>query len=310
MLVVEKFPGANTLEVTEGVEDALEKLRPGLAGLQTDTSVFRPATFIEDALGQPRRSRSLIGGALLAAGPRSRSCSTGARCSSPWSRSRSRWSPPRSCSTLLGETLQRDRRSPASPSAVAIVVDEAVAGADHVARRLREQREAGGAPAAAAIVRRRRRARSRAPARVRDAHRAARDRAGGRAWTAGPGAFFEPLALAYALAVLAAMLVALTVTPALSRAPVSPRGKPARRESPLLRRARAARYAGALAAVRAPAADGRSSPRAPCALVGLVTLPFLGIVAVPSLQGPRRAGPARRRARHLATRDDRDRDRA
>ena len=29
MLVVEKFPGANTLEVTKGVEDALEKLQPG-----------------------------------------------------------------------------------------------------------------------------------------------------------------------------------------------------------------------------------------------------------------------------------------
>ena len=44
LLVVEKFPGASTLEVTEGVEDALDELRPGLSGLQTDTSVFRPAT--------------------------------------------------------------------------------------------------------------------------------------------------------------------------------------------------------------------------------------------------------------------------
>jgi Cu/Ag efflux pump CusA len=49
MLVVEKFPGANTLDVTNGVEEALDKLRPGLSGLRTDTSVFRPATFIEDA---------------------------------------------------------------------------------------------------------------------------------------------------------------------------------------------------------------------------------------------------------------------
>ena len=29
LLVVEKFPGANTLEVTKGVEDALDKLAPG-----------------------------------------------------------------------------------------------------------------------------------------------------------------------------------------------------------------------------------------------------------------------------------------
>ncbi len=32
MLVVEKLPGANTLDVTRGVEDALDELRPGLAG--------------------------------------------------------------------------------------------------------------------------------------------------------------------------------------------------------------------------------------------------------------------------------------
>ena len=38
LLVVEKFPGANTLEVTKGVEDALEELRPGLTGIRTDTS--------------------------------------------------------------------------------------------------------------------------------------------------------------------------------------------------------------------------------------------------------------------------------
>src|SRR3954465_8977898 len=50
LLVVEKFPGANTVDVTRGVESALDKLRPGLSGLQTDTSVFRPASFIEEAL--------------------------------------------------------------------------------------------------------------------------------------------------------------------------------------------------------------------------------------------------------------------
>ena len=50
LLVVEKFPGASTLEVTNGVEEALDELRPGLAGLRTDTSIFRPATLIEDAI--------------------------------------------------------------------------------------------------------------------------------------------------------------------------------------------------------------------------------------------------------------------
>ena len=50
LLVVEKFPGANTLEVTRGVEEALAALAPGLAGIEIDTTVFRPATFIESAI--------------------------------------------------------------------------------------------------------------------------------------------------------------------------------------------------------------------------------------------------------------------
>ncbi len=50
LLVVEKFPGANTLDVTRGVEAAMAELKPGLAGVTVDTSVFRPATFIETAL--------------------------------------------------------------------------------------------------------------------------------------------------------------------------------------------------------------------------------------------------------------------
>src|SRR3954451_10557003 len=37
MLVVEKLPGANTLAVTRDVEAALNELRPGLAGMKTDT---------------------------------------------------------------------------------------------------------------------------------------------------------------------------------------------------------------------------------------------------------------------------------
>jgi Cu/Ag efflux pump CusA len=65
LLVVEKFPGANTLEVTRGVETALEDLRPGLAGMEPDTSVFRPATFIEDAIDNLTLAL-LIAAALLA----------------------------------------------------------------------------------------------------------------------------------------------------------------------------------------------------------------------------------------------------
>ena len=46
LLVVEKFPGVSTPEVTEGVENALETLRPGLTGISTDTSFsVLPTTF-------------------------------------------------------------------------------------------------------------------------------------------------------------------------------------------------------------------------------------------------------------------------
>lgn len=51
LLVVEKFPRANTLEVTEQVEDALAALSSGMAGVDVDTTVFRPATYLEEVRG-------------------------------------------------------------------------------------------------------------------------------------------------------------------------------------------------------------------------------------------------------------------
>ena len=64
MLVVEKFPWANTVDVTRGVEEALDAMRPGLAGLKMDSTLFRPATYLEVAT----RNLSvaiLIGAALV-----------------------------------------------------------------------------------------------------------------------------------------------------------------------------------------------------------------------------------------------------
>ena len=49
LLVIQKFPGANTLEVTRGVEEALAELSPGLSGLEMNSHIFRPADFIEAA---------------------------------------------------------------------------------------------------------------------------------------------------------------------------------------------------------------------------------------------------------------------
>lgn len=47
LLVVEKFPNANTAQVADDVESALDALRPGLAGMEIDSSVYRPAAYIE-----------------------------------------------------------------------------------------------------------------------------------------------------------------------------------------------------------------------------------------------------------------------
>jgi Cu/Ag efflux pump CusA len=49
-LVVQKYPGANTLEVSRAVEDAMRGLGPGLTGISVDTTAYRPATFLESAL--------------------------------------------------------------------------------------------------------------------------------------------------------------------------------------------------------------------------------------------------------------------
>ena len=65
LLIVEKQLGANTLEVTRNVEKAVEQLRPGLKGLELDTTIFRPATFIEMSLSN--LSRALIWGCVLVA---------------------------------------------------------------------------------------------------------------------------------------------------------------------------------------------------------------------------------------------------
>lgn len=64
LLVVEVFPGTNTLDVTRGVEEALDAMRPGLAGIEIDTNIFRPANYIEQAIGN-LSTAVLVGGALV-----------------------------------------------------------------------------------------------------------------------------------------------------------------------------------------------------------------------------------------------------
>ncbi|MBL9184045.1 MAG: efflux RND transporter permease subunit [Verrucomicrobiaceae bacterium] len=47
LLIVEKQPWGNTLDVTTGVEKVLEELKPALPGITIDSTIFRPATFIQ-----------------------------------------------------------------------------------------------------------------------------------------------------------------------------------------------------------------------------------------------------------------------
>jgi CzcA family heavy metal efflux pump len=275
LLVVEKFPGANTLEVTRGVESALADLSPGLGGMQPDTSIFRPATFIEDAMGNLRLAL-LIGGVLLALiiAAFLFQARTALIClvTIPLALVAAGL-----VLDLLGETFNAISFAGLAVALV-LVVDDAVVGAENVARHVRRQREAGSDRPVADIVRQAthevRRPLTYAtliallaivPVAVME----------GR-----PGAFFEPLVLAYALAVAAAMVVAMTVTPALSLLLFS--RESAFRESPLLRFLRPP-YDRALAFL-----SGR--PRAvligavAAAAIGIAVVPLLGTSVIPSFK--------------------------
>src|SRR6185437_8646232 len=63
-LVIEKFPGADTLKVTRDVEAAMADMAPGLKGIAVDTQGYRPASFVETALRNAGWA-ALIGAILL-----------------------------------------------------------------------------------------------------------------------------------------------------------------------------------------------------------------------------------------------------
>ncbi|KGT75678.1 hypothetical protein MA20_31175 [Bradyrhizobium japonicum] len=65
MLAIEKFPGFNTSDVTRGVERALDELKPGLPGIEINTTIYHPASFIERATRN--LSRAAIASVVLVA---------------------------------------------------------------------------------------------------------------------------------------------------------------------------------------------------------------------------------------------------
>jgi CzcA family heavy metal efflux pump len=276
LLVVEKFPGASTLEVTKGVEDALDELQPALTGLRTDTSIFRPATLIEDAIDN--LTWTLIIAAILLA-------LIVAAFLFQW---RSVFialvTIPVSLVAaalvldLLGETFNAISFAGLAV-AVAIVIDDAVVSVENVARRLRlRSAEGGDTPTADVVLDASHEMRSPLTYATLIALLAIVPVA---VMEGRPGAFFEPLALSYALAVASAMLVALTLTPALSLMLFS-RGSAGGRESPLLRPL-VPRYATALSRfARRPRTALIAAGAA--LLVGLAVLPLFGTSLIPAFK--------------------------
>ena len=273
-LVVEKFPGTSTPEVTEGVEDALEDLQPGLTGVRTDTSVFRPASYVASALDNLGLAFAL-GAALmllvlLALRFHWRAVLV-ALVTVPLSLV---------VAALLLRLLGQGFNAIALvglAAGVAVVVDEAVAPTDRVLHRLRARKTAGGSEATTALVRD-------ASTEVRRPLTYASLLAllaivpaavmGGR-----PGDFFAPLVLAYALAVLAAMLVAVTVSPVLSVL-LFAHWQPAPSGSRMLERITSS-YVKALRWFTRRL-RGALVVAGVCAAVGIAAIPFLGLSLIPS----------------------------
>ncbi len=210
LMIVEKFPWANTVEVTNGVEAAMEELRPGLPGIEFDTTIFRPATFVEVALDNLTQSLMIGAGLVLLI-----------LFLFLWD-----WRIAIISATIipltvvitllvlsLFDTTLNVMVLAGLVIAIGAVVDDAIVDVENIVRRLRQYRREGRDIPTAQIV-------LDASVEVREA-----------IVTASliemtalipvffleglSGAFFRPLAQAYVVATLVSPFVALTVTPAL-----------------------------------------------------------------------------------------------
>ncbi|MGA9715414.1 MAG: efflux RND transporter permease subunit [Aeromicrobium sp.] len=255
ILVVEKFPGADTQEVTQRVQEELDILAPGLDGVVTDTSIFRPADYVAAA----KNNLGLTGGiaaallllVLVALVRRWRQVAITV-ITVPTSVV--------AAALVLGWTGGTFNAISLAGLALAltVVIDAAITGADSLTR----------SPDAAAATRAVGRPMMYAsligllavvPLLVLE----------GR-----PGAFIAPLAAAYAAAVAVATVVALTLTPALGTI------LPPKQQSPQAGRA-GARYRGVLAKVV-------GTPVVAAAVVGTLAValitPWLSRSVVPDLK--------------------------
>ena len=228
LLVVEKLPWANSLQMTAGVEQAVKELQPGLPGVTFDTKVFQQANFVKLAIANLTQAMVLgfilvvvilalflfewrVALISLVTIPLSLMMTilvlywTGATINTM---------------TLAGIVI-----------ALGAVVDDAIIDVENITRRLREERlRGGGRPTSAVILS--------ACLEVRSPIVYATLILVAASipvflLVGLTGAFFRPLVLSYTLAMAASMVVALTVTPALALLLL--RGAPIeRRKSPLV----------------------------------------------------------------------------
>jgi CzcA family heavy metal efflux pump len=268
LLVVEKLPWANTVKMTQGVEDAIRGLEPGLPGVHFDTTIFRQANFIELAIHN--LTQALVLGFLLVV------VILGLFLFEWRVALISLLTIPLSLmATLLvlhwmGQTVNTMVLA-GLVIALGAVVDDAIIDVENIVRRLRQHRRAGGGRASTGSVILEASLEVRSPIVFATLIIVA---------AAIPvfllqgvsGAFFRPLAVSYTLAILASMVVAMTLTPALTL--ILLRNTPIeRRESPLVRVLHRA-YTAVLARVI-------RRPRWTYAGVAVVTA--LGILVTPTL---------------------------
>jgi CzcA family heavy metal efflux pump len=206
LLVVEKLPGVNTLQVTDEILEALESLKPGLGGIEFDPQVYQPANYIRTVVSNVSTALLiafvLVVVALLALTASWRTAVIAA-VAIPVS--------------LLAATLVMYLSGTTINVmvlaglviALGALIDDGIMDADNFLRRLRR---AGGKSTLANLVE--------ASAEIRSplffATAIVLLIAVPLVFMAGiPGAFVKPMAAAYVLAVLASFVVACTLTPAL-----------------------------------------------------------------------------------------------
>jgi Cu/Ag efflux pump CusA len=267
LLVIEKFPDANTPEVAEGIDAALVGLGPGLPGLRMDTAIYRPAEYISTSFDNLGRA-ALIGAILLIL--------VLGLLHFEWRRTLvsvvtiamslgAAWLALYFTGTVVNVMIVAGL-----VMALAALVDDAVIDVDNVAQRIRRQHEQGaGTPAWQVVIDATLEMRSAilftmliVAAVLLPSFFLERE----------AGAFLPAIAGAYLLAIVASLVVALTVAPALGMMLLGSSSRE-RRESPVagwLRR----RYDGV--APRIVSGAGTAvAVLGVVAVAGLVTVPFL-----------------------------------